>query len=454
MIYKPHKYQEYATQFVLDHPSCGIFLGCGLGKTVITLTAIKEMIFEVGKTLVIAPKKVAEATWSREATKWEHLSTLRVQPVLGHSRARESALEADADIYVINRENVPWLVEYYTAPPRQHGAWPFDCVVIDELTSFKNPKAKRFKALCQVLPRIKRVIGLTGTPSPNGLLDLWSQVYLLDRGERLGKRFGIYREAYFRPAARNGYVVYSWVARKGAAEEITRRISDICVSMKAEDYLDLPEKIIADVPVVLDNDAQKAYNDLEREMLLSVDAENITAASAAALTNKLLQLGNGNIYDENGDTHHIHDCKKEVFEELLESLGDDHALVFYGFRSDIPVLQEACKQAGKRSRMLENDADAQAWNEGRVDVLLAHPASCAYGLNLQDGGQHLIYYSLPWSSELYEQANARLHRQGQKGSVVVHRLLVRGGVDEDVAAALENKMSVQDAMIASLKARL
>lgn len=459
MKYVPHNYQRRAQDFIITHPACGLFLGCGLGKTVIALTAFDDLKFsrfEVDRCLVIAPLKVAEGTWSHEAEKWDHLSHLRVQRVLGAATERERALESTADVYVINRENVPWLVEYMTRPPRTLQAWPFDMVIIDELSSFKSHSAKRFKALKAVRPAVRRIVGLTGTPVPNGLMDLWAQVYLLDMGKRLGRFFTRFREEFFRPAARSGYVVYKWVLRQGAEQMIMERISDICLSMKTEDYLDLPDMLVSDHRVELDKPAQAAYNKLEREMLLSIDSDReITATSAAALTNKLLQLGNGNVYGDSGEAHHVHDCKLAALSELLESLaaGGDHALVFYGFRSDVPGIEHVAKRLGLRLRTLRSDEDAQAWNRGEVDVLLAHPASCAYGLNLQDGGANVVYYSLPWSAELYEQANARLHRQGQTRPVVVHRLLVAGGVDEDVADALEKKTTAQDAMLRALRDR-
>ena len=405
----------------------------------------------MSRILVIAPKRVAEGTWSREVEKWQHLSSLRISIVLGALSERKKALTAPADIYVINRENVQWLVDYYTKPPHEGGKWPFDCVVIDELSSFKNHQAKRFRSLCTVRPLVKRVIGLTGTPAPNGLIDLWAQVYLLDRGERLYKRIGQYRERYFAPDKRNQQTVWTWKLREGSEQAIRDKIGDICMSMRAADYLTLPDKIIADVPVVLDKPALAAYKKLEQEMLLELEDTTIDAGTAAVLTNKLLQLGNGNLYDGSGEAHHIHDCKAEAFKELVESLNGQHALVFYGFRSDLPMLEAAGTALGLRWRKLESDEDVQDWNAGKLDLLFAHPASCAYGLNMQDGGHHAIWFCPTWSLELYEQANARLHRQGQTETVIIHRLLVQGGVDEDVVAALEGKTTVQEALMEKLK---
>jgi len=416
---------------------------------VITLSAILRLkydLLQVCKVLVIAPKKVAEGTWTGEARKWDHLNPLRVQLVMGTAQQRIKALFTPADVYVINRDNVVWLVQYY------QNAWPFDMVVVDELSSFKNSQAKRFKALRSVLPHISRVVGLTGTPAPNGLEDLWAQVYLLDRGARLGKTITWYRERYF---THNPYT-HENKALPGAMENVQAAISDICVSLAAKDYLRMPDMILDDIPVELDPAAKKAYRRMEREMLLQVDQETITAAGAAALTGKLLQLCSGAVYTEDHRAVPVHGCKIEAMQELLEGLNGQHALMFYGFRHDIPRLLEGVRAVDKqlRTKMYEGPADADAWNRGEIDILLAHPASCAYGLNLQQGGHHIIWFGLTWSLELYQQANARLHRQGQEHPVVVHRLLVDGGMDMDVAAALEGKRDVQDALMIALKARI
>jgi len=444
MIYRPHPYQEYATRRIIEDSHVGLLLGMGLGKSVITLTAIDELIYDylaVDRVLIIAPKKVAEATWQNETRKWDHLHQLTIATALGTAEERARAIDAGANITIINRENVVWLVEEYGAD------WPFDMVVVDESSSFKNPSAKRFKALRRMLSRIDRVVILTGTPAPNGIEDLWSQIYLLDRGERLGRYVTHYRERYF---DHNPWR-HEYVPKPGAFEAVQKLIGDICVSMRAEDYLQLPELILHDVPVVLDGAGLRAYREMEKTMVMEIGDEEISATTAAALTGKLLQLCGGCVYDENGEAHHVHDAKLEALGELIEALNEP-AILFYGYRHELPGLEGVLK--GRRWRVLESAADADAWNRGEVDVLLAHPASCAYGLNLQDGGRHVIWYTLTWSLELYQQANARLHRQGQERPVIVHRLLVQGGVDQDVAAALEGKDATQAALLEALKARI
>lgn len=445
--FKPHPYQEYAIQRIIKQPSTGLFLDMGLGKTVIALTALCDLSFnpfEPMKVLVIAPKKVAEATWQAEAAKWDHLRWMTFSAVMGTEAQRRAALKVRADVYVINRENVWWLAGELGA------GWDFDTVIVDESSSFKNPASKRFKALKRVLPRIRRMVILTGTPAPNGIEDLWSQVYLLDRGERLGRFISHYRERYF---DYNPWR-HEHVPKKGAFEAVQAKIADICVSMRAADWLQLPERVVHDVPVALDGEAREVYRRLECEMLLEVDGEEITAMSAAALTGKLLQLCGGAVYDGEGGAHVVHTAKLEALSELLEGLAGEHALLFYGYRHELPGLGRAMDASGLRWRLLKGAADAARWNAGEVDVLVAHPASCAYGLNLQAGGRHVVWYTLTWSLELYQQANARLHRQGQEKPVIVHRLLVQGGVDEDVARALEGKADTQDALMACLKARI
>ena len=416
-------------------------------KTAITLTAINDLKynrFEVGRALVIAPKKVAEATWSREASKWDHLAHLRVRPVLGSETKRIKALCSPADVWVINRENVVWLVDYY------RNNWPFDMVVCDEFSSFKSHSAKRTKALGMVRPHILRMVGLTGTPAPNGLLDLWAQVTLLDGGKRLGKSFYGFRERYF---TSNQYS-HTTTAKPEAERAIWAQISDICVSMKAEDYLELPDIVYNTVPVVLDDRAQKRYREMERDMVLTIDETIIDAGSAAVLTGKLLQLCNGAVYDADRQVVNVHGCKIEAFKELLEQLGSKRALVFYAFKHDLDALREMLKATFKRVRALNSPEDELAWNRGEVDVLLAHPASAAYGLNLQDGGNHVIWFGLTWNLEHYQQANARLHRQGQTEKVIVHHLVVEGGMDEDVLSALESKGDTQERLMGALKARI
>lgn len=403
----------------------------------------------INKTLVVAPKRVAEKTWSREAKKWQHLRHLRIATVLGSQAQRVRALHTPADVYVINRENVPWLVEYY------RNAWPFDMVVCDEFSSFKNHQAKRFKALTWVRPHIKRIVGLTGTPAPNGLLDLWAQIYLLDQGLRLGKRFTHYRERYFEPDQRDRDRIFSYAPKPGNTDEVIwNMIGDICISMKAEDYLDLPDVTGVTVPVVLDKKAQAAYDKLEREMLLDVDETIIDAGSAAVLTGKLLQLCNGAVYDEQRNVAQVHDCKIEAFMELVEGLNGQPALVFYSFQHDLTRIQKALAETGLRIRQLKGPQNEDDWNARKIDILLAHPASCAFGLNLQQGGNQVIWFGLPWSLEMYQQANKRLHRQGQKEKVIIHHLIIEGGMDEDVMEALEAKCDTQDRLLNALRIRI
>lgn len=451
MIYAPHPYQKYCIDRAVTDPALGLFLDMGLGKTVITLTAINELKynrFEVRKVLIIAPKKVAEATWSKEAAKWEHLKKLRFSLILGSQTKRIRALNTPADVYIINRDNVSWLVDYY------RNAWPFDMVVIDESSSFKNPRAKRFKSLKMIRGHIKRLIELTGTPAPNGLADLWAQIYLLDGGQRLGKHITGFRERYFDPDKRNAQQIFTYKPKEGAGLAVEECISDICVSMKAEDYLQLPDIVYDDIPVVLDGKAKKLYEKMETEMLIKVDESTIDAGTAAVLLNKLMQLCNGAVYDENGFVTEIHDCKLEAFCELVDSLNGQPALVFYNFQHDRERIKNALRKSGLRVRELKTPQDETDWNERRIDILLAHPASAAYGLNLQDGGNHVIWFGLNWSLELYQQANKRLHRQGQKQKVIVHHLIVEGARDEDVIAALQDKCITQDKLIDSLKARI
>jgi SNF2 family DNA or RNA helicase len=447
----PHSYQRYCINRVLTTPALGLLLDMGLGKTVITLTAVNDLKynqFAINKVLIIAPKKVAESTWAKEKDKWDHLKLLRISTVLGPEPKRVRALNTPADLYVINRENIPWLVDYY------RNAWPFDMVIVDEFSSFKNHQSKRFKALSWVRPHIKRIVGLTGTPAPNGLLDLWAQVYLLDSGERLGKKITGFRERYFEPDQRDRDRVYTYAPKAGGDEAIQKLIGDICVSMKAEDYLELPDCLYNTVSVVLDSKAQKAYDKLEKEMLLQVDESTIDAGSAAVLTNKLLQLCNGAVYDEERNIVDIHQCKIERFLEIIEELNGKPALVFYNFQHDKERIKKALDKKGLRVRELKTPQDETDWNNRQIDILLAHPASAAYGLNLQQGGNHVIWFGLNWSLELYQQANKRLHRQGQTEKVIIHHLTVGGGVDEDVMTALADKTSTQDRLMTSLKARI
>lgn len=453
MKLKPHAYQQYCIDRLIADPRVALFLDMGLGKTIITLSAIyhlKYARFAVRKVLIIAPKKVAEATWQREAAKWDGVRILRMRTVLGTQARRLKALNTPADIYIINRENVPWLVEHY------RNDWPFDMVVVDESSSFKNPRAKRFKALSYMYPHIKRTVLLTGTPSPNGISDLWSQIYLLDRGERLGSTFSGFRNRYFTPGERSRDIIYTYDPKDGAEDAIMSAIGDIAVSMKAADYLQLPPVVEDTIPVVLDAKARKAYDTMERTMVLELlqSGEQITAASAAALSNKLQQLANGAVYNEEHRPHAVHDCKLEAFTELIEQLGGKSALVFYNFQHDLARLLEALRLTKLRVRILRGAEDELAWNHGEVDILLAHPASAAYGLNLQDGGNHVVWYGLNWSLELYQQANKRLHRQGQTQTVIVHHLVCTDTRDEDILHAISMKERAQEFVLESLKARI
>lgn len=454
MIFRPHAYQRHCINKILEIKKLGLFLDMGLGKTITTLTAVKELKYNrflVRKVLVIAPKKVAEGTWTKEASKWDHTQMLRVSPVLGSQIKRIRALNTPADLYIINRENVCWLVDYY------RNAWPFDMVVVDESSSFKSHSAKRFKALASMGPHISRLVELTGTPSPNGLEDLWSQVYLLDGGERLGKRFTQFRERFFQPDKRGADgMVYSYEAKPGTEQSILEKISDICISMKAEDYLQLPDITYHEISVELDPKARKAYFDLERQMVLALPdgGADISVTSAAALSNKLLQLANGAIYDEDRQVHEIHSCKIEAFLELVESLRGKPALVFYNYQHDRKRILEALESKGFRVRELNTTQDEDDWNARKINILLAHPASSAYGLNLQQGGNHVIWFGLTWNYELYTQANKRLHRQGQTEKVIIHHLVCSGTRDEDVMEALQRKDDVQNWVMESLKARI
>lgn len=415
-----------------------------MGKTVSTLTAVSELMhdrFEVKKCLVIAPLRVAKDTWAREANKWDHLQYLKLSKILGSADERKAGLKAQADIYIINRENVPWLVELYQRK------WPFDMVVIDESSSFKSPTAKRFRALRKVRPLISRMVELTGTPSPNGLLDLWPQIYLLDRGERLGKTMGEFKRTYFNPGARNGHIVYEWKPTPEAEGQIKKKLSDICYSMSAEDWLDLPDRIDNFVWIDL-NGHRKKYKDLEKDMIIELEGEDIFAVNAAVLAGKLLQLANGAVYDTEGGVRILHDLKLEALESIVEESGN--MIVYYSFKHDLKRIKEQFPKA----RVLDTEKDIEDWNSGKISMLLAHPASSGHGLNLQDGGHTVCWFGLPWSLELYQQANARLHRQGQTKSVIVHHILARDTMDTIVMKALAGKDSTQADLLEALKARV
>lgn len=451
MEYKPHNYQTYCIQRIVDDPAVGLFLRPGLGKTSITLSAVNILRYyrwSVYKALIIAPKKVAEGTWTKEADKWDHLKHLRVITVLGSAAKRIKALNTPGDVYVINRENIPWLVDYYKQ------AWPFDMVVLDESTSFKNGRSKRFKALKLVRRFMRKVVLLTGTPSSKGIEDLWAQIYLLDEGARLGKTITQYRQAYFHCNTHGGHFT-DYTAKDGAESAVLNAISDICISMKAEDYLELPDCIDHEIPVVLDDKALKAYKSFERDLLLEVDEDVITAGTAAVLTGKLLQFCSGAIYDDNKNVIYLHDCKLDAYMELLERLNGEHCITFYGFKHDKDRILAALEKTTLRVRVYEGADDEDAWNAGKIDVLLVHPSSCAYGLNLQAGGQHIIWFTPNWSFELNDQGRCRLWRQGSAyDKVFVHYLIVQGGVDEDVMAAVKDRESTHENVMSVLKARL
>lgn len=454
MRFVPHNYQRVAIERLVSSPRLALFQDMGLGKTVEVLTAIQtlRMRWRVSRVLVVAPKKVAEATWSNEAAQWDHLSDMKIVPVLGTLTKRIMALNTPADLYIINRENIPWLVDYY------RNEWPFDGVVLDESSSFKNPQSKRFKALKKVLDRIQRLVLLTGTPAPNGLEDLWAQIYLLDQGQRLGRTISSFRDTFFtQDKSYPGQQYRTYTPQPGADKRIEDAIADICVSMKAEDYLELPEYIEDVVPVELDAPAKKAYKKLEREMLLEIDGATITAGTAAVLNGKLLQLCSGAVYDTNGQAQEVHGCKVEAFLEVVEQLNGQHALVFYWYKHEVDRLLDALARQfpSLRVRVYLGDEDAAAWNAGEVDILLAHPASCGYGLNLQKGGHHMVWFGFPnWALEIYQQACKRLHRQGQQFPVVSHLMVVQGGMDQAVVAALQEKGDAQEALMQALKAKI
>ncbi|MCI8940279.1 MAG: DEAD/DEAH box helicase [Dorea sp.] len=451
MQFKPHDYQRYCIQRLISEPVLGLFLDMGLGKTVITLTAVNDLRynrFQISKVLVIAPKKVAEDTWSREAGKWDHLKLLRIVPVLGSQAKRVRAINSPGDVFVLSRDNVQWLVDYY------RNGWPFDMVVIDELSSFKNHRAKRFKKLNMVRSHISRIVGLTGTPAPNGLIDLWAQIYLLDQGKRLGRTITRYREDYFTPASRNRDTIFAYEPLPDADRAIQEQIQDICISLSAKDYLDLPERIDNIRYVKLDAKARKAYDEMEKELLLEVDGEEIDAASAAVLSNKLLQICNGAVYSSDKQAVEIHDNKIEAFRELIEASQGKPVLVFYNFQHDKERIMKCLAKSRLRVGELKSRDMIGRWNRKELDILLAHPASAAYGLNLQAGGSTIVWFGLNWSLELYQQANARLHRQGQEENVVIHHLVVEDSRDQDVMEALADKGATQDKLLQSLKARI
>lgn len=445
MKYKPHNYQQFATDFILNQSICCLMLDMGLGKTVITLTALWQLAldsFDVSRVLVIAPKRVAEDTWPKELAKWEHLTGLTSSLVLGSAAERKAALQKKAFLYIINRENVAWLVKNHY--------WDFDMVVIDELSSFKSNKAERFKAMKKVRPMITRIVGLTGTPAPNTLLDLWPQMYLMDMGQRLGRFIGGFRDRFFLPDKRNREIIYSYKPREGAEDAIYALISDICISMKAADYLDMPERIDNRIEVSMSPKERKLYDTFQKDMVLSIGDEELDATNAAALSNKLLQMANGAVYGEDKKVIPIHDRKLDALEDLVEAANGKPLLVAYWYKHDLQRIKARFKNA----RCIDTAKDIDDWNAGKIPLALIHPASAGHGLNLQDGGCTIVWFGLTWSLELYQQLNARLWRQGQKHTVVIHHIVTKGTHDEDVMRALENKDTRQSALLEAVRARI
>lgn len=446
MKYNPHDYQEYATNFVLEHPVAAIFLDCGMGKSVITLTAIYELLynsFEVRKVLVIAPLRVARDTWPAEIEKWDHLKGLTYSVVIGTESERKEALRKNAGIYLINRENVDWLINMSSFP------FDFDMVVIDELSSFKSASAKRFKSLLKVRPKVKRIVGLTGTPSSNGLTDLWAEFRILDMGERLGRYITHYRNNFFLPDKRNQQMVFSYKPRPGAEDAIYRLISDITISMKSADFLKIPECIINEVEVHLSEDERSVYEELRQDMVVSLGEEEIDALNAAALSGKLLQMANGAIYNEEKEVFHIHDKKLDALEDLIEGVNGKPVLIAYWYNHDLERIKEKFKV-----REIKTSKDIRDWSNGEISIAVIHPASAGHGLNLQSGGSTLIWFGLTWSLELYQQTNARLYRQGQNDTVVIHHIIAKDTIDEDVMRALRLKEKTQSSLIDAVKARI
>lgn len=448
MKYQPHEYQSYATRFILEHPVAAVFLQMGLGKSVITLTAIHDLIFdrfEVRRVLVIAPLRVARDTWPAEIEKWDHLKGLTYSVAVGDEHARNAALMRDAQVYIINRENVSWLVEDSAIP------FDYDMIVIDELSSFKSWQAKRFKSLLKVRPRVGRIVGLTGTPSSNGLMDLFAEFRVLDMGQRLGRFITRYRESFFRPDRTNGMQVYSWKPLPGAEEEIYRRIGDITISMKSVDFLKMPECLMNRVPVCMNFLEKDLYDELKQDLVIQLKDTQIDAKNAAALSGKLCQMANGAVYTDDGNAVRIHERKLDALEDLIEAANGQPLLIAYWFKHDLQRIRERFPQA----RELKSSKDITDWNAGRIPVALIHPASAGHGLNLQDGGNTLVWFGLTWSLELYQQTNARLWRQGQRaGTVVIHHIVTAGTIDEQILKALEGKDRTQTALIDAVKAQL
>lgn len=446
MKYKPHSYQEYAIRYIETHPISALLIDMGLGKTSITLTAIRNLLFdsfEVCKVLVIAPLRVAKNTWTDEIKKWEHLSTLTYSLIVGNENERLSALNEKADIYIINRENVDWLVN------KSGYKFDFDMVVIDELSSFKNHQSKRFKSLMKVRPIVKRIVGLTGTPSSNGLMDLFAEFKILDMGKRLGYFIGQYRNAYFKPDKMNGPIVYSYKPLPNAENAIYEKISDITVSMKANEYLKMPELLTSNYVVELSNSEKNQYDEMKKSLVLEITDGEITASNAASLSNKLCQLSNGAIYDDEQNIVEIHDQKLEALEDIIESMNGKPLLIAYWYRHDLERIKSRFSV-----REIKTSEDISDWNDGKIPVALIHPASAGHGLNLQNGGSTLVWFGLTWSLELYQQTNARLYRQGQKNTVVIQHIITKGTIDEQILKALQKKNKTQADLIDAVRANL
>jgi len=446
MKYNPHNYQAYSTKFIIDHPISAILLSCGLGKTVITLTAIQELMFdrfEVKKPLIIAPLRVCTSSWPEEIKKWDHLKGLTYSVATGPEEERKKALKRKADLYIINRENVTWLIEKSGLP------FDYDMLVLDELSSFKSHQSKRFKSLLKVRPKVKRIVGLTGTPSSNGLMDLFAEFRILDMGERLGRYIGQYRRNYFLPDKRNAQVIFSYKPLPGAEDAIYKKISDITISMKAADYLKMPKLVMNEVKVSLSEKEQKLYDSLKKDMVVSLKDKEIDAVNAASLSGKLLQMANGAVYGDDGKAVLIHERKLDALEDLIESANGKPVLIAYWFKHDLERIKKRFS-----IREIKTSEDIHDWNEGRIPLAVLHPASAGHGLNLQAGGSTLIWFGLTWSLELYQQTNARLWRQGQKDTVVIHHIITRGTIDENVMTALKKKDKTQAALIDAVKAQL
>lgn len=447
MKYNPHDYQRYAAEFIITHPISALLLDMGLGKTSITLTAINNLLFdsfEIHKVLVVAPLRVTRDTWSAEIEKWEHLKNLRYSVVIGTAQERISALCIPADIYIINRENIQWLVEESGFP------FDFDMAVIDELSSFKNHQSKRFKAFMQIRPKLKRIIGLTGTPASNGLMDLFAEFKLLDMGERLGRFIGQYRNAYFQPDKRNGMVIYSYKPLPNAERQIYDKISDIAISMKAADHLKMPELISSEYMVQLSEKEKEKYDRLKKDLIFSTEDNEVTAANAASLSNKLSQMANGAVYSDDESVIEIHDRKLDALEDIIESMNGKPLLVAYWFKHDLERIRKRFE-----IREIKSSEDISDWNSGKIPVALVHPASAGHGLNLQNGGSTVVWFGLTWSLELYQQTNARLWRQGQTAdTVVIQHIIVKGTIDEQIMKALKTKDTTQAALITAVKAEV